>query len=117
MDVDEEDLLLLLKAVVTMGVGLTPVAHLLPIQVLLNLQLGESSWLNCPKKPGPYFLVEHGFLAGYFWSTNLTGFLMTCVSFTRCCCFCPIRFDFQKEMGSFPALNLNILNRIQNSFN
>eukprot|EP00435_Cladocopium_sp_Y103_P045656 s1834_g13.t1 len=37
VDVDEEDLLLLLRAVITMGVGLTPVAHLLPMQVLLNL--------------------------------------------------------------------------------
>eukprot|EP00913_Durusdinium_trenchii_P023517 g22094.t1 len=36
-NVDEEELLLLLRAVITMGVGLTPVAHLLPIQVLLNL--------------------------------------------------------------------------------
>ena len=35
-----QDLLLLLRAVITMGVGLTPVAHLLPMQVLLNLRLG-----------------------------------------------------------------------------
>lgn len=38
-----QDLLLLLKAVITMGVGLTPVAHLLPMQVLLNLRLGSNS--------------------------------------------------------------------------
>ena len=36
-----QELLLLLRAVITMGVGLTPVAHLLPIQVLLNLRLGK----------------------------------------------------------------------------
>eukprot|EP00434_Breviolum_minutum_P020397 symbB.v1.2.017986.t5/scaffold1416.1/size119947/6 len=34
---EADDLLLLLRAVITMGVGLTPVAHLLPMQVLLNL--------------------------------------------------------------------------------
>jgi hypothetical protein len=38
--VTAQDLLLLLRAVITMGVGLTPVAHLLPMQVLLNLRLG-----------------------------------------------------------------------------
>ena len=37
----QQELLLLLRAVITMGVGLTPVAHLLPIQVLLNLRLGK----------------------------------------------------------------------------
>ncbi|CAE7401246.1 unnamed protein product, partial [Symbiodinium sp. KB8] len=35
--VDEEDLRLLLTTVVALGVGLTPVAHLLPVQLLLNL--------------------------------------------------------------------------------
>ncbi|CAE6971690.1 unnamed protein product [Symbiodinium natans] len=35
--VDEEDLRLLLQTVVAIGVGLTPVAHLLPVQVILNL--------------------------------------------------------------------------------
>ncbi|CAJ1403951.1 unnamed protein product [Effrenium voratum] len=36
-EIDEEDLKLLLRAVLALGAGLTPVAHLLPIQVLLNL--------------------------------------------------------------------------------
>eukprot|EP00434_Breviolum_minutum_P020396 symbB.v1.2.017986.t4/scaffold1416.1/size119947/6 len=40
---EADDLLLLLRAVITMGVGLTPVAHLLPMQVLLNLRLGSNS--------------------------------------------------------------------------
>ena len=46
-----QELLLLLRAVITMGVGLTPVAHLLPIQVLLNL---AASWaIKTPVLPPP----------------------------------------------------------------
>ena len=40
---------MLLRAVVTMGVGLTPVAHLLPMQVLLNLPLGRCPSVGWPR--------------------------------------------------------------------
>lgn len=36
-EVDPEDLSLLLRILVTSGIGLTPVAHLLPIQILVNI--------------------------------------------------------------------------------
>lgn len=55
-----QELLLLLRAVITMGIGLTPVAHLLPIQVLLNLRrvgnkdpgfTPSQTWLKSPVRP------------------------------------------------------------------